>query len=371
MPFLFVLPVAASVYIVAISRSNCSAGVTVQTKRTSLAPAFQNLCASPGSTTTVSPARSSSFSLPRRTRSVPASTSNRSVWNGCTWAAATNPPGCTIVSNTTRSPFVSAAVSWKTSRSPVTGFSIWSPAWNISLPPPRVTDTKSFLPSGGDYVGRKRDSHSAARAIRGSSLRGRSAGLHDAGLVREDDGLHAVAETELHQHVRDMCLHRRLADEELLRDLGVREPACDQLQHLELPRRQLAESRRRRRRRAPGAHELLDQAPRDGRREQRVAVRDRPNAVDEPLGRDVLQQEAARARSQRVEDVLVHVEGRHHHDLRLACAAVREQAPRRLDAVELGHAHVHQHDVRLEPPRLGDRLDAVGRLADNVDVLLG
>ena len=50
MPFLFVLPAAASEYIVAISRSNWSAGVTVQTKRTSSSPAFQNLCAVPGST---------------------------------------------------------------------------------------------------------------------------------------------------------------------------------------------------------------------------------------------------------------------------------------------------------------------------------
>jgi len=39
-------------------------------------------------------------------------------------------------------------------------------AWNISLPPLRVTDTKSFRRSGCDYVGRKRDPHSAARAIR-------------------------------------------------------------------------------------------------------------------------------------------------------------------------------------------------------------
>jgi len=120
----FVLPAAASEYIVAISRSNCSAGETVQTKRTSSSPAFQNLCAVPGSTVIVSPARSSTFSLPLRMPSVPASTSKRSVWNGCTCAAATNPSGCTIVSKTTRSPFVSAAVSWNTSRSPVTGFSI-------------------------------------------------------------------------------------------------------------------------------------------------------------------------------------------------------------------------------------------------------
>src|SRR6266511_4183397 len=63
MPLRFVLPAAASEYIVAISRSNWSAGVTVQTNRASSSPAFQNLCGVPGSTTTVSPAASSTFSL--------------------------------------------------------------------------------------------------------------------------------------------------------------------------------------------------------------------------------------------------------------------------------------------------------------------
>ena len=38
-------------------------------------------------------------------------------------------------------------------------------------------------------------------------------------------------------------------------------------------------------------------------------------------------------------------ERRHHHDRHLALG---EDAPRRLDAVELGHAHVHQDDVRRE-----------------------
>src|ERR1051326_451607 len=53
-------------------------------------------------------------------------------------------------------------------------------------------------------------------------LRRGCARLYDARLVREDDRLHSVAEPELHQHVRDVRLDRRLADEELLRDLGVR-----------------------------------------------------------------------------------------------------------------------------------------------------
>ena len=54
----------------------------------------------------------------------------------------------------------------------------------------------------------------------------------------------------------------------------------------------------------------------------------------------------------------------------VSTAPLLEQPPRRLDAVELGHADVHQDDVRLEPPGLGDRLDAVRRLADDLDVLL-
>ena len=45
-----------------------------------------------------------------------------------------------------------------------------------------------------------------------------------------------------------------------------------------------------------------------------------------------------------------------------------EDVARRLDAVELGHADVHQHDGRVEARGLLDRLDAVARLGDDVDV---
>ena len=57
----------------------------------------------------------------------------------------------------------------------------------------------------------------------------------------------------------------------------------------------------------------------------------------------------------------------------------RESAPvargrdlaRRRDPVELGHADVHQHDVGPQPLRAVDGLLAVGRLADDRDVVLG
>ena len=71
--------------------------------------------------------------------------------------------------------------------------------------------------------------------------------------------------------------------------------------------------------RAPGgpdASELLDQPPGDGRREQRLAGGDGADAVGELVGRRVLEQEAARARLQRVVDVLVEVVGGEHEHAR-------------------------------------------------------
>ena len=56
------------------------------------------------------------------------------------------------------------------------------------------------------------------------------------GFVREHHGLDAVAQPELHQHARDVGLHRRLADDQLGGDLGVGEPARDALEHLKLAR---------------------------------------------------------------------------------------------------------------------------------------
>src|SRR5579862_5360539 len=75
---------------------------------------------------------------------------------------------------------------------------------------------------------------SRARGIRGPRLRlagearaasARRAGRDQAALVGEHDRLHAVAQAELHQHVGDVGLDGRVADDEGLRDLRVREPA--------------------------------------------------------------------------------------------------------------------------------------------------
>ena len=50
---------------------------------------------------------------------------------------------------------------------------------------------------------------------------------------------------------------------------------------------------------------------------------------------------------------------------------VGQDAPRRLEAVELGHADVHQDDVGPQRAHLVDRLAAVRGLADDLDVGLG
>src|SRR3954470_12950751 len=76
--------------------------------------------------------------------------------------------------------------------------------------------TRGWLPDGGPS------------AKRGPPL------LHEAGAVGQRDGLDAVAQTELREDVIDVGLHRRLAQEQRLSDLGVRAPVRDLAQHVEL-----------------------------------------------------------------------------------------------------------------------------------------
>ena len=109
-----------------------------------------------------------------------------------------------------------------------------------------------------------------------------------------------------------------------------------------------------------------DHALRDRGREQRVAAGDDADRGDELLGRVVLEHEAAGAGAERLVDVLVEVEGREDEDPRGGVGG--EDAPGRLEPVELGHADVHQHDGRVEAGGLVDRLEAVARLGDDLDV---
>ena len=188
-------------------------------------------------------------------------------------------------------------------------------------------------------------------------------------LVRQDDRLNAVAQAELAQDARDVALHRRLADEQLARDLRVRHPARDQPQHLELARAEflgrggLIQAGRR------VLAVVLDQPPGDRRREQRLAGGDRAHRAGQLLAVGVLEQEAGGARLHRPVDVLVEVERREHQDAGPRVGAAR--AGGRLDAVELRHADVHEQDVRVVGAGGCERVDPVAGLGRHLDVGLG
>ena len=107
--------------------------------------------------------------------------------------------------------------------------------------------------------------------------------LHEAALVCEHDRLRAVVQIELGEDACDVRLDRRVADEELARDVAVRKPARDQAEHLELASSELRERRWLLASRRP-ARVVLDQPTCDRGREQSLAGRDNPDCVQELVG---------------------------------------------------------------------------------------
>jgi hypothetical protein len=166
-------------------------------------------------------------------------------------------------------------------------------------------------------------------------------------------------------------LDRGLGEMQGGRDLGVRPPAGDLQQNRALAVAQSREPRVVDRRVRQRAGDLFEQPARRGRRHYRVAGRDRPDRGQQLLRLGVLQQEAAGAGAQRWEHVLVEVErGQDDHPRRRGAVAV-DQHTSRLDAVEPGHADVHQHDVGGGDREPLERLAAVLRFADHGHVGLG
>ena len=98
-------------------------------------------------------------------------------------------------------------------------------------------------------------------------------------------------------------------------------PRGDQAEDLPLALGQILELARRRGVR--DARELLDHAPGDRRREERVAGGDGADRREQLLGRVVLEHEPARAGAQRLVDVLVEVERRQDQDPRAESSAAR------------------------------------------------
>ena len=115
------------------------------------------------------------------------------------------------------------------------------------------------------------------------------------------------------------------------------------------------------------ACETLDQAAREHRRDQGVAMRRGPDAEQELFRTRVLQQETSGTGAQRVENVLTDVEGsEHHHPGRVR--AERDDPPGRLEAIHPGHPDIHEYDVRARPGHLANRRDPVLGLADHLKV---
>jgi hypothetical protein len=138
----------------------------------------------------------------------------------------------------------------------------------------------------------------------------------DAVLVGEDGDLHPVAQAEPGEDAGDVALDGGLAEVETSGDLGVRQALRHQPHHAEFPFAEAAGAAGGRGAGGGAAAVVLDQPLGDGRGEQGLAGGDRAHGAGQLVAARVLEQEAARARLQRVVDVLVQVEGGQHQDAR-------------------------------------------------------
>src|SRR5436305_1205705 len=188
------------------------------------------------------------------------------------------------------------------------------------------------------------------------------AGPYETVFVGEDDGLDAVAQRELSEQAGDVRLDRGWLDDELGGDLRVRESAGEQAQDVKLAAGEQAKRGRRR----GGAREFLDQPACAPGREERVAFVHGAYAGDELVPRRRLEEKSGGAGAECIDYVLVEIEG--GQDQHAQGGAVGKQASGRLDPAQLRHADVHEHDVRAELACPLERLLAVTRLTDALDV---
>jgi hypothetical protein len=142
-----------------------------------------------------------------------------------------------------------------------------------------------------------------------------------------------------------VSLGGRGAQHQSVGDLVVGQAVRDERRDLALPVGKGFHPHRGHRVRRPG-DELADQAAGYRRGQQRVPAH---HDVQRPqqLGRlGVLQQESARARPQRGEDVLVEPEVGQDHDAHAVQPLVGDDLPGGLEAVKHRHLDVHERDVR-------------------------
>src|SRR5205085_6533808 len=125
------------------------------------------------------------------------------------------------------------------------------------------------------------------------------------------------------------------------------------------------------RRRAAGpAGELADQAAGDAGRQQSITAGHGAHRLHELRRVGVLDEEAAGADAQGLEDVLVEVERGEDDDAHARQALITADDARGLEPVHARHTDVHEEDVGARPPRHAHGLLAVARLTHDLEVVL-
>src|SRR5690242_6375793 len=139
---------------------------------------------------------------------------------------------------------------------------------------------------------------------------------HEPGLVGDDHQLCPVSRPELYHGPADVGLSGGRADIEPSGDLGVGQSFPDEGDHLALPVGQLAEDTRGHGRLRAGG-EFADQPPGNAGGEQGTPVGDHPHGLHELVRVGVLDQEPGGPGADRLEHVLVQLEGGqdHHPDV--------------------------------------------------------
>ena len=118
---------------------------------------------------------------------------------------------------------------------------------------------------------------------------------------------------------------------------------------------------------APPVDQPLQERTEHPRRDQRVAAMDGSRGVDQVDQRRALREVAARAGLQRLDQQLLVLLRAEHDDPTIGDP--QADLLRRADAVAVGQTGVEQGDVGPHPLDLGDRLEAVGGLADDDEVV--
>src|SRR4051794_37292768 len=244
---------------------------------------------------------------------------------------------------------------------------IYAPMLCMSLNPPEERLTDRLRP-------RLRSTRSAHQRLKAQLQGGQRAqsgvgpgALRSAAAHPEPqrDRLRTRVHADLLVDATQVVLHRLVGDEQLLGDVAVRAPTGEQVEDLALAPRERAEPLLARV--VVGARRTaqhVEHGRRDRGREHHLAARDGDDALLELLGLEAaVHQVAGRAVADRAGDeVLLVAVGEHQHLGLLAQRAGRG------DAVHDRHPHVQADHVGPQLGRARDRLPAVRRLADDLDL---